>query len=143
MPGALAAVAQDAERVTIEMVEAAHAIAGLSFSRAELRAIVDGLNGERSPLAGFDTLHEAKLGNDTQPAIVFNPVLPGMNVPAERRPMKRREPDVTMPATDEELAFLPVTHLARLVESRQVKPTELAELYLARLKEHDPKLPAS
>ena len=41
---------------------------------------------------------------------------------------------------DEALAFLPVTHLARLVETRQVKPSELTELYLARLKQHDPKL---
>ena len=45
-----------------------------------------------------------------------------------------------MPGSDEELAFLPLTHLARLVESRQVKPSELTKLYLARLKKHDPQL---
>ncbi len=42
-------------------------------------------------------------------ALVFNPVLPGMKLPTERAPMKRQEPDVTMPGTDEDLAFLPVT----------------------------------
>ena len=44
----------------------------------------------------------------------------------------------TMPTSDEALAFLPLTHLARLVETRQVKPSELTALYLARLKRYDP-----
>ena len=73
-------------------------------------------------------------------AIVFNPVPPGMTLPSERRPMRRAEITVTMPSSDEELAFLPVTHLAKLVETRQVKPSELTELYLARLRRHDPTL---
>ena len=47
---------------------------------------------------------------------------------------------MSRPATDEALAFLPVTHLARLVETRQVKPSELTELYLARIARFDPKL---
>ena len=140
LPGALAAVADDADTITIEMVQAAQSIAGLSFTRAEQQTIVERLNGDRSPRSGFDLLHDAKLGNDTQPAIVFNPVLPGMQLPTQRGPMKRRKPDVTMPGSDAELAFLPVTHLARLIETRQVKPTELAELYIAQLKEHDRKL---
>ena len=140
MPGALAAVAQDAETITIEMIEAAQKIAGLSFTREEQQWILERLNGERSPLAAFDTLRAANLGNATQPAIVFNPVPPGKELPSERRPLKRQEIDVSMPAMDEELAFLPVTHLAKLVESRQIKPTELTELYLARLKNHDPTL---
>ena len=42
--------------------------------------------------------------------------------------------------TDAELAFLPVTHLARLVETRQITPTALTKLYLARLKQYDPRL---
>ena len=47
---------------------------------------------------------------------------------------------VTRPPTDEALAFLPVTHLAKLVETRQVKPSELTELYLSRLTKYDPML---
>ena len=140
MPGALAAVAQDAETITLEMIEAAQTIAGLSFARDEQERIVKSLNGERSPLQAFDTLRAANLGNSTQSALVFNPVPPGKTLPSERRPLKRQDLEVPMPATDEELAFLPVTHLARLVETRQIKPTELTELYLARLKQYDPKL---
>ncbi len=54
--------------------------------------------------------------------------------------MRRSEPVVTRPATDEALAFLPVTQLAKLIESRQVKPSALTELYLSRLAKYDPTL---
>jgi Asp-tRNA(Asn)/Glu-tRNA(Gln) amidotransferase A subunit family amidase len=140
MPGALAAVAQDADTITIEMIQAAQKIAGMSFTRDEQQGILDRLNGARGYLAGFERLRTANLGNSAQPAIVFNPVLPGKTLPSERRPLRRQEIAISMPATDAELAFLPVTHLAKLVESRQVKPTELTRLYLARLKQYDPQL---
>ena len=140
MPGALAAVAQDADTITLEMIEAAQAIAGLSFTRQERERIVEHLNGARSPIPAFDTLQIANLANDTQPAFVFNPVPPGKTLPSERRPLQRREFDVSRPASDDDLAFLPVTHLAKLIENRQIKPSELTKLYLARLKQYDPRL---
>ena len=139
MAGALTAVAQDASRITLEMLEAAQRIAGLTFSPAEQERILERLNGPRGPLAGFAALRTADLG-DTQPAIVFNPVPPGKVLPTERRPLRRRPLDVSMPSTDEELAFLPLTHLSRLVETRQVRPSELTELYLSRLRRYDPSL---
>ena len=140
MPGALAAIAQDAETITLDLIEAAQAILGLSFSRDEQERILAILNGPRSHLAALEALRAADLGNDTPLALVFNPVLPGTTVPREGRPFRQQEIDVSMPGTDEELASLPVTHLAKLVESRQVKPTELTRLYLERLKRYDPML---
>ena len=140
MPGALAAVAQDAAAITIDMLESAQRIAGISFTPDEQRRLLAKLNGGQGYIAGFARLRAASLGNSTQPALVFNPILPGKNLPTERRPLQRRKIDVPMPSSDEEIAFLPVTHLARLVENRQVSPTELTKLYLARLKQHDAQL---
>ena len=140
LPGALAAIAQDARVVTIEMLEAAEQIAGIAFSRDEQERILARLNGPRGPLSAFDVLRATALGNDTQPAIVFNPVPPGKVVPTERKPARRTEIEVSMPATDEDLAFLPVTHLAGLIETRQITSAELTELYLGRLKRYDPQL---
>ena len=139
LPGALVAVAQDTDEVTVEMLAAAQRICGLEFSADELERIAARLNrpGGRPDVG---TLRAANLGNSVQPAIVFNPVPPGMTLPAERRPMRRAEVAVAMPSSDEELAFLPVTHLAKLVETRQVKPSELTALYLARLRRYDPTL---
>jgi Asp-tRNA(Asn)/Glu-tRNA(Gln) amidotransferase A subunit family amidase len=141
MPGALAAIAQDAGTITIEMLQSAQGIAGVSFTPDEQRRLLEKLNAPRGYLAGFARLRSAGLGNSTPPAFVFNPLPPGRKLPAiERRPLKRQPVDVAMPRSDEELAFLPVTHLSRLVERRAVTSTALTKLYLARLKQHDPQL---
>jgi Asp-tRNA(Asn)/Glu-tRNA(Gln) amidotransferase A subunit family amidase len=140
LPGALVAVAQDADVVTVEMLEAAQRLAGLHFTADELQRLAERLNAAGDRRRDFETLRAANLGNAQQPAIVFNPVPPGMTLPADRGPNRREPVTVAMPTSDGALAFLPVTHLARLIETRQVKPSELTELYLARLKQHDPTL---
>ena len=137
MPDALVIAAQDSETVTVEMIDVAQKIAGVSFTGEEQEAIVTRLNATRGYLAGFRFLRTANLGNSAQPAIVFNPLPPGKALPAGPRFLKRSAPVVSRPPTDEALAFLPVTHLAKLVETRQVRPSELTELYLSRLSKYD------
>jgi Asp-tRNA(Asn)/Glu-tRNA(Gln) amidotransferase A subunit family amidase len=139
MPGALLAAAQDAPRVTLEMLAAAARIAGVAFTAEEQQAILTRLNGPAGPLPGFDALRGADL-SDTQPAFVFNPLLPGKAVARERRPLTRRPIDQTRPSSDEDLAYLPVTRLSRLIETRQVTSIDLTRLYLSRLKQFDPQL---
>ena len=140
LPGALLAVAQDADEITIEMLETAQRIAGLRFSRDELQRILGRLNRPGGSGPDLETLRAANLGNSTPLALVFNPVPPGTVLPVEQQSMRRAPVAVAMPTSDEALAYLPVTHLAKLVETRQVKPSELTALYLARLKRYDPAL---
>lgn len=140
LPGALAAIAQDAPKITPEMVEAAARIAGLSFSPEAIKRIVDSLNGRMSLLNRYNTLRSIDLGNAVPPAIVFNPVLPGTKLPSARRPLRPSPVKIARPRTDEDLAFLPVTHLARLLQTRQLTSTDLTRLYLERLKKYDPVL---
>src|SRR5687768_14746760 len=137
MPEALTLAAQDAGIITIDVIEAAQKIAGVSFTREEQQAILTRLNAGRGYLAGFAALRAAKLSDDEQPAIVFNPVPPGKVLPSGARGIVRRPRQLSRPSSDEALAFLPVTDLAHLVETRQVKPSELTELYLARLAKYD------
>jgi Asp-tRNA(Asn)/Glu-tRNA(Gln) amidotransferase A subunit family amidase len=140
LPDALVIAAQDSETVTVEMIEVAQKIAGVTFTREEQESIAARLNASRGYLAGFRFLRTANLGNSAQPALVFNPLPPGKALPVGPRFLKRRDPVVVRPPTDEALAFLPMTHLAKLVETRQVTPSELTELYLARLTKYDPTL---
>ena len=140
MPEALTIALQDAATVTLDVLEAAQRIAGLSFTRVEQQAILTRLNARRGYLAGFAALRSAKLTDDEQPAIVFNPVPPGKLLPSGPRGIVRRAREVSRPSSDEALAFLPVADLARLVETRQVKASELTELYLSRLAKYDPAL---
>ena len=137
LPEALTIAAQDTDSVTVEVLEAAQKIAGVSFTRAEQQAVLARLNAGRGYLAGFAALRAAKLSDDEQPAIVFNPVPPGKVLPSGPRGIVRRARNVSRPASDEALAFLPVTDLARLVETRQVTASELTELYLSRIAKYD------
>jgi Asp-tRNA(Asn)/Glu-tRNA(Gln) amidotransferase A subunit family amidase len=138
LPGALLAVAQDAPEITVEMVGSAAKIAGLSFSEEAKERIARSLNGNRSLLKQYESVRNLKIENSTPPAIVFNPVPPGMKTPTDRRPFKMSEISISRPRSEEELAFLSVRQLAKLLETRQVTSTELTQMYLARLKKYDP-----
>jgi Asp-tRNA(Asn)/Glu-tRNA(Gln) amidotransferase A subunit family amidase len=140
LPGALAAVAQDAPRITAEMVAAAARIAGLSFSDEAVRKIVEGLNRKDGLIENYGKQREMNLGNSTPPAFIFNPVLPGVKMMIKQEPFRITKGKVPVPKTDEDLAFLSVTHLARLMEKREIKSLELTKLYLSRLKKSDPVL---
>jgi Asp-tRNA(Asn)/Glu-tRNA(Gln) amidotransferase A subunit family amidase len=138
LPEALTIAAQGTGVVTIDVLEAAQKIAGVSFTRVEQQAILTRLNSPSGYMGGAAFLRTAGLGDSVPPAIVFNPVPPGKVPPVGRRGLIRPAPDVSKPSSDEALAFLPVTHLAKLVETRQVRSSELTELYLARLAKYDP-----
>ena len=138
MPGALTAIAQDQQTITVEMIRAAARIAGLHFTAEEESSILDRLNSEQSPVARFEQLRTVELGNSVPPALIFNPVPPGKHIDTSKDSYLRSSPvEVSMPGSDEEIAFLPVTHLAKLIARRDISSTDLTKLYLARLRKHD------
>ena len=137
LPGALLAVAQDAPEIKPEMVAAAARIAGLSLSPEAEKAVADGLNRRGGLLQDFQALRDMNLGNDTPSALVFNPVLPGTKLPSGRSLLKTTKMRVAKPRTDEDLAFLPVTHLAVLLKKRDIKSVDLTKLCLERFKKFD------
>jgi len=140
LPGTLLAQAQEAQEITPDMVKGAARIAGLTFSDEAVKRIVEGLNRKNGLIKNYESLRTMKLGNSVPPAFVFNPVLPGTKLPTLQKPFKMTKVKVAAPKTDEDLAFLPVTHLARLIEKREVKSLDLTKLYLERLKKYDPVL---
>ena len=122
------------------MVGEAARIAGLTFGDDELETIAGKLNGDGSLIESYKGMRQEEVPNSLAPALVFNPLPTGFQLPTERRPMRRSVVEMPSPKTDEDLAFLPVTHLARLLESQAVTSVELTNLYLSRLKYYDPKL---
>ncbi|MBI4503003.1 MAG: amidase, partial [Gemmatimonadetes bacterium] len=118
----------------------AEKVAGLQFSDAEREEMVRGLDQN---LASWEQLRTVEINNAVSPALRFDPVLPGVQLPTERKKMRlSNPPKVQRPANLEELAFWPVRHLAELVRSRKVSAVELTEMYLARLTKHGPSLQA-
>jgi len=54
--------------------------------------------------------------------------------------VRSKVPAMARPGSLDELAYAPVTQLSELVRSRKVKPSELTDMYLSRLKRYDPQL---
>src|SRR5262245_43150805 len=61
LPVALAAVAQDAATITIEMLQSAQQIAGVSFTPDQQRRLLEKLNGARGYQAGYARLRSSSL----------------------------------------------------------------------------------
>jgi len=140
LPGALLAVAQDASEIKPEMVAVAAKIAGVPLSPEAEKSIAAGLSRRGGILQDFQALRDLGLGNDTPSAVVFNPVLPGTKLPGGVSSLKTSKVKVVAPRTEEDLAFLPVTHLAALLKRREIRSVDLAKVCLERLKRYDPVL---
>ena len=140
LPGALLAVAQDAPEIKPDMVAAAARIAGIPLSPEAQKQIAEGLNRRGGLFQSFAALRDMGLGNDTPSALVFNPVLPGTKLPVGMPTLRLSRVRAARPETDEDLAFLPVTHLAALLRRREITSTRLTKLCLERLKRYDPVL---
>jgi Asp-tRNA(Asn)/Glu-tRNA(Gln) amidotransferase A subunit family amidase len=134
----LAAQVQDAAAVTTEMVSQAEWIAGISLSEDERKAALGALRREQQKM---EALHKVQVGNSVPPALVFFAEPPQAERPVGRgevRPLDVAVPE--RPASDEDLAFLPVTKLAALLRTRKITSVELTRLYLSRLKKYDEQL---
>jgi len=97
MPGAMLAVAQEANQITLGMVDEAARIAGLSLAPDAEKRIADQLSRKGGLPDNFKALREMKLGNDTPPAFIFNPVLPGTKPRSTAGRSKRRSPPSPSP----------------------------------------------
>src|SRR5687768_2563402 len=153
LPGVLWAKVAAGAEVTTASVAAAAEIAGLEFDEQERTTLVEGLKRQ---LAQIQALHRVPLPNEVAPAIHFDPRVPGTPsallgttkggarpapaAPASAARMTRAPQRITAVPRDAELAFQPVAVLAELVRTRKVTPTQLTELYLSRIRAHDPVL---
>jgi Asp-tRNA(Asn)/Glu-tRNA(Gln) amidotransferase A subunit family amidase len=141
LPGVLWAKVAGGEDITPATIACAEEIAGLKFSDEQRQQMVNGLKSQESQI---EQLRAIALDNSVPPAIVFDPVPPGVTLalPAKHASVRSRVTPRAVPRDLEELAFLPVTELAELVRRRRVSSTQLTEMYLGRIKRYDPVLKA-
>lgn len=140
LPGALWASIRAGAEISTETIRCAEEIAGLAFTEAERELMLEDLQRN---VARYETIRAHPLAYSVAPALGFDPVPPGVEPPAPPSGVARRSPvSVDPPASEDDLAFLPVTHLAELVRARQVGAEELTRLYLERIARHDPVLQA-
>jgi Asp-tRNA(Asn)/Glu-tRNA(Gln) amidotransferase A subunit family amidase len=129
------------EGVTAENLAAAERVAGVEFTDEERQLMLEGVQelGE-----SYRAMRQVQLPNSVSPALVFDPLLPGMVVDESRPPAatepSRQEAFEVDAGADDELAFLPVYRLAELVRGGEITSERLTRLYLDRLKRLGPKL---
>ena len=81
------------------------------------------------------------LNNAVAPASRWDPVLPGQaDGPAHDRFLRSQADAGPLPTNDRDIAFAPVTQLARWMESRRLTSERLTGIYLDRIERFDPKL---
>src|SRR4030042_688508 len=147
------------KKIHTEDISSAEKIAGLRFTHKERNLMLDDL---RETAGSYAELGRVDLPNHVPPALQLNPIQPGTQKKGTVRfssppgpvgvaqktenqkigpsPFSLSEEAAERPSDLEDLAFAPVTTLARLIRSREVTSTERTQMYLARLKKYGPRL---
>jgi len=129
------------------------AITAATIAEAEKLVQLTYTPAERSQAAAswqvsLASLYERRTGprklaleSTVAPASQWNPALPGLAVgPARNRFVRGTAPAGKLPTRDEDIAFAPVSQLARWIETRQLTAERLTRLYLDRLDRFQPKI---
>src|SRR5712691_1624551 len=132
LPGALLA------KVSKEQIARAEELAGVHFDDGQRELMAEVLDESGGQLA---KLHEVRLDNSVSPALVFDPLPPGAEIP-KARPKRARQKRAApaLPSSEEEIAFLPAARLGELIKARKISSLELTRLYLRRLDKADAEL---
>ncbi len=136
-PETLWTLAQEKGALTKEVVAQAEKVAGVTYTDAQRDLLLKGMNSLEEDFAKIRTV---PLPNSVPMALTFSPLLPGTKVPPAKGRSAPSKVTPAMPPDLEDLAFMPLTHLAALVKARTVTSIQLTNLYLARLKRYDPLL---
>ena len=123
----------DAQAVTKDMLRGALVIAGLDFNDQDQEEILEDINRY---LQQFKDTRDTHISTDISPPFYFSAIVPGMAINTARERFRMSAPQVRRPANLQDVAFWPVTNLARLIKTRQATSVELTEMYLARLKKY-------
>jgi Asp-tRNA(Asn)/Glu-tRNA(Gln) amidotransferase A subunit family amidase len=140
VPGIVWARMQDqgTQRVTLAMVKEALRLQGLDLPEADLQAMVNGANQN---LTRYEEVRKMHIPLDVSPPFHFSALAPGIEPNRNRLAFRiSAAPPLKRPANLEDVAFWPVRHLAELIRTKQVKSSELTEMYLERLHRYQPKL---
>ena len=127
--------------ITVDMLEAAANVAGLTLTAAQRQTMLEGVRSNREGLAAIRAL---QLPNALAPAVVFNPRPAGFVMPKlpEAIPVADpADPDIRgLAGHPDKLAFATVAQLSELLRRRKVTSVELTKMYLQRLRRYDAQL---
>lgn len=141
LPGVLWALADGKTEITEAMIAQAAAIADVPVPAEQRKTLLDTLN-ER--VKGYEEIYKLHIPNSVAPALVFDPVLPSTKFETQKRPMRLSAAPFAatrgVPKNLEDICFSSARELGELVRTKKVSSLALTQMYLERLKRHDPQL---
>ena len=129
------------------------AVTAATFAEAERLVQVSYTDADRATMVAawrrsMPSMLERRTGPRTvplpdtlAPGMVWNPVLPSVQVPVARtRFVPVTAAAAALPSNDDDIAFAPVTTLSRWIAARQLTSERLTTIYLDRIARHDARL---
>ena len=123
--------------ITEDMIAAAERLVGVEYSQAERQQMLDNLEGQ---IASALLRRTVPLSNSVPMASRFDPRLPGFAMPHGADVLRLSAVSAPLPASDEDIAFAPVTHLATWIKSGALTSRRLTQIYLDRIATFGPLL---
>ena len=129
--------------VTVGTFKEAEKLMQVEMKEADLAEAAENWRVQMAPLYERRVgPHTLALESTLPPATTWNPSLPGIptGMPAADRFERSTDRYLPLPASDEAIAYAPVTQLSRWIEARQLTSERLTQIYLNRIDRFDPKL---
>ena len=120
------------QRLARRDVVSTQKLIGLQFSKSEIDTMLSYLQDNRK---GYDSMRKYKLSNDVAPAVLFSPKPNSFEWKKRDRQCEWQVKPIELPDNTHEIAFLPVTELAYLIQQKKITSTALTRIYLDRLKQ--------
>ena len=122
------------ERVTLENLQCAEPVLGVSYTPAEREMMIEGLDAW---VARAERLRAMEQPNELSPALVFDPRLPGRSYRAQTGGVRNAPREAgPRPSDPADIAFAPVWKQAAWMDSGALTSAELTEIYLSRIAAH-------
>jgi Asp-tRNA(Asn)/Glu-tRNA(Gln) amidotransferase A subunit family amidase len=130
--------------ITATTFSEAEKLMQVTMTPAERQQAVDSWRSAMAPYLERRTgPRKVAIAATDAPATLWNPMLPGVPAGSTRDRFVRSKPDTSpLPASDDAIAFAPVTQLSRWIESKKLTSARLTAIYLERIARLDPKIRA-
>jgi len=143
-PPAFATAPGAGPAITATTFSEAEKLMQVTMAPAERQQAVDSWRSAMAPYLERRTgPRKVAIAATDAPATLWNPMLPGVPAGSARDRLVRSKPDASpLPASDDAIAFAPVTQLSRWIESKKLTSARLTAIYLERIARLDPKIRA-
>lgn len=127
-----------ADQITPDTIAAAEKIHGLQFTAAQRAELAATVPLQLEAVVGIRALDRPIA---LQPAVHFDPRLPGVSYPTQHSGLRLAKQDIpALPKDEAAIAYAPVTYLSHWVRTQQLSSLQLTEIYLERIARISPRL---